>query len=192
MAPIAAELQDQLTALIGERPSTTFAILLLFHVAAGLTCVVAGAVAALSRKGPGRHAIFGEIYYWGLTVVFLSSTVMSLLRWFRDYHLFVLGGIALGAASTGHWARKVRWRNWLAYHITGMGTSYIVLLTAFYVDNGPNLPLWNQLPTIAFWTLPSVIGLPFLLGALRRRTSQLCGSQHPKLGKHTERNSPGT
>jgi hypothetical protein len=25
--------------------------------------------------------------------------------------------------------------------VTGMGISYILLLTAFYVDNGPHLPL---------------------------------------------------
>ena len=30
-------------------------------------------------------------------------------------------------------------------HITGMGTSYVLLLTAFYVDNGKNLPLWRDL-----------------------------------------------
>ena len=24
-------------------------------------------------------------------------------------------------------------------------------LTAFYVDNGKNLPLWKELPEIAFW-----------------------------------------
>ena len=27
-----------------------------------------------------------------------------------------------------------------------MGASYILLLTAFYVDNGKNLPLWRELP----------------------------------------------
>jgi hypothetical protein len=45
-----------------------------------------------------------------------------------------------------------------------------VLLTAFYVDNGPRLPLWKELPPIAFWTLPSLIGLPLLARALARHT----------------------
>lgn len=32
---------------------------------------------------------------------------------------------------------EARWR------ITGMGGSYTLLLTAFCVDNGPNLPVWR-------------------------------------------------
>jgi hypothetical protein len=48
------------------------------------------------------------------------------------------------------------------------------LLTAFYVDNGPHLPLWQLLPPIAFWTLPSLFGLPLLLRA-RRATAPVHG-----------------
>lgn len=47
-----------------------------------------------------------------------------------------------------------------------MGTSYVVLLTALYVDNGKNLPLWRDLPPIAFWLIPAAIGAPFILRAL--------------------------
>ena len=49
-----------------------------------------------------------------------------------------------------------------------MGASYIFMLTAFYVDNGKNLPLWRELPQIAFWLLPGAIGLPLILHALLR------------------------
>jgi hypothetical protein len=44
-----------------------------------------------------------------------------------------------------------------------MGASYILLLTAFYVDNRKNLPLRRELPQIAFWFLPAVIGSPITL-----------------------------
>jgi hypothetical protein len=47
-----------------------------------------------------------------------------------------------------------------------MGLSYIVLLTAFYVDNGKSLPLWRELPHWAFWVLPSALGAPILMHAL--------------------------
>jgi hypothetical protein len=53
---------------------------------------------------------------------------------------------AFTAGSVGYLARKRRWRGWLSVHIVGMSLSYIVLLTAFYVDNGPKLPLWDRLP----------------------------------------------
>jgi len=42
-------------ALVGERPSSTFASLLVVHIAAGLTAVVAGATAMLSPKRRCRH-----------------------------------------------------------------------------------------------------------------------------------------
>ena len=47
-----------------------------------------------------------------------------------------------------------------------MGASYILLMTAFYVDNGKNLPLWRELPQIAFWLLPAAIGIPLIARAL--------------------------
>jgi len=47
-----------------------------------------------------------------------------------------------------------------------MGLSFALLLTAFYVDNGPNLPLWRELPSITYWLLPSVVGLPLIIRAL--------------------------
>jgi hypothetical protein len=49
-----------------------------------------------------------------------------------------------------------------------MGASYVFMLTAFYVDNGKNLPLWKELPQIAFWLLPGAIGVPLILYALFR------------------------
>ena len=48
------------------------------------------------------------------------------------------------------------------------GRVYILMITAFYVDNGPNLPLWRELPPLAFWTLPTLIGAPILINALLR------------------------
>jgi hypothetical protein len=34
------------------------------------------------------------------------------------------------------------------------------MLTAFYVDNGKNLPVWRELPQIAFWFILSMVGIP--------------------------------
>ena len=49
-----------------------------------------------------------------------------------------------------------------------MGIAYVAMLTAFYVDNGPHLPLWDRLPTFAFWLLPSAIGAPIIIRAILR------------------------
>ena len=141
---------------------SVFAVVLPFHILAGLTCVVLGAGAALSRKRPGRHPRFGEIIFWSLGFVFVSATALALLRWSQDYYRFFIGGIAFGCALVGCLARKARWNNWLYFHVIGMGTSYLALLTAFYVDNGPNLPVWKGLPHVLYWSLPSLIGIPII------------------------------
>lgn len=163
-------LRDLLRPLLGERPSEIFSVLLVLHILAGVTCVIAGAVAALSKKRHGQHPRFGEIYYWGLLLVFTSATAMSSLRWSRDYYLFILGVISFCSASIGHLSRRLLWSGWTSFHIVGMGFSYIVLLIAFYVDNGAKLPLWDRLPTIAYWTLPAIIGLPLVVAAIGRYT----------------------
>ena len=49
-----------------------------------------------------------------------------------------------------------------------MGVAYVAMLTAFYVDNGPHLPLWDRLPVLAFWLLPSAIGMPIIARSIRR------------------------
>lgn len=164
------ERPDLLAPLVGEQPSALFSLLLLVHVPAGVTCVVTGAVALLSRKRPGRHPRFGEIYVWALAVVFATATGMAVLRWQEDAYLFYLGVLSFGAGALGYAARKARWPGWMTFHIAGLSLSYIALLTAFYVDNGPRLPLWNRLPTIAFWVGPSALGLPLLARALPRHT----------------------
>jgi hypothetical protein len=145
-----------------------FSIALACHIAAGLTAVIAGAVAATAPKRPGRHPRFGIVYSWAVAVVATTALIMAGLRWPDDAHLAVIAIISAGAATLGYRARRRRRRGWLRWHMLGMATSYIALLTGFYVDNGPLLPLWNRLPPASFWFLPSAVGVPLLLRALRR------------------------
>ncbi len=153
-----------------EVPSTSpiFLTAVGVHVLMGLACVVAGAVAMLSPKRQGRHPTFGTIYFWCLVVVFASATGLALVRWAQDYPLFILGTLSFAAALVGRTFRRRRWPGWVRVHITGMGASYILLLTAFYVDNGKSLPLWKELPSIAFWLIPAAVGMPIIIHALLR------------------------
>ena len=112
-----------------------------FHILFALTCVVTGVAAMLSKKCCGRHPRFGTIYFCSLGLVWLTASAIALDRWSQDYELFFLGSAALGSGSLGYAARRIRWKGWLPYHISGMGGSYIILLTAFYVDNGSRLPV---------------------------------------------------
>jgi uncharacterized membrane protein len=143
------------------------------HIVGGIVCVVAGAIAMLSPKGQGRHSFAGSVYYWSLLLVFASAAVLSVLFWPQDNHLFVLGAVAFAAASLGRWVQRAHQSDRPGVHIVSMGTSYIALLTAFYVDNGPHLPLWRDLPHAVYWLLPAGIGLPIIALALLRHPLRL-------------------
>jgi hypothetical protein len=138
------------------------------HVILGLVCVVCGAVAMLSPKRAGRHPRFGSVYFWSLAGVFVTASALAAARWAEDKLLFALAVLSFALAVTGRQARRGRWQGWPRWHMTGMGLSYIVLLTAFYVDNGKNLPVWRDLPAIAYWLAPSLVGLPILGWSLLR------------------------
>jgi hypothetical protein len=156
--------------ILGDQVGSTAPVFLAFlaiHVIAGLTAVITGAVAALVRKGSPRHIRAGRWFYRAITVVFVTATALAVMRWRQDYYLFIIGAVAFTAATIGYEHRR-RHRPGDTGHITGMGIGYTAMLTAFYVDNGPHLPVWDHLPTLAFWLLPSAIAAPLIARAVRR------------------------
>ena len=94
-------------------------------------------------------------------------SALAFSRWQEDYDLFILGVPSISAAWLGRTILQHRWHQCLRWHLTSMGASFILMITAFYVDNGKNLPLWRELPQIAFWFLPAMIGTPIILFVLR-------------------------
>jgi hypothetical protein len=145
-----------------------FAIALAVHILSGLAAVIAGALAATARKRPGRHPGAGRVYLWALGGIFVTATVMAIIRWREDAHLFAIAVIAFALGLYGYRARRRRRPGWPPHHGIGMGGSYIALLTGFYVDNGAFLPLWDRLPHITYWLLPSLVGIPLIWLALHR------------------------
>ena len=138
------------------------------HVLFGLICTLTGIMAMLSVKRRGPHPWYGSVYFWCLGGVFATAAALAAVRWAEDHDLFTIGALAFASAILGRMARRKRWSNWARIHITGMGTSYILLLTAFYVDNGKNLPIWRELPPIAYWLIPAAVGIPLIVRALLR------------------------
>lgn len=151
--------------------SPVFLVFVGIHVVAGLISVVTGAVAALSPKGRGRHSTVGKVYFEGICTVFATATALAIMRWSEDYGFFLIGLAAFALALTGFTARVRHWPG-DNVHIVCMGGSYVAMLTAFYVDNGKHLPLWDRLPTFAFWVLPSAVGAPLIIRAIRRRSRE--------------------
>ena len=155
-----------------------FLAFLAVHVLGGVTAVASGAIAAIARKGSPRHVRAGRWYYRAITVVFTTAAVLAAMRWRQDYYLLILGAIAFTAAPIGYRHRRLH-RPGDTGHTAGMGTAYVVMLTAFYVDNGPRLPLWDHLPALAFWLLPPAIGAPIITRAIIRARRSRASRQPP-------------
>ena len=156
--------------ILGDQVGSTAPVFLAFlaiHILAGLTAVTTGAIAALTRKGSPRHIRAGRCFYRAIAVVFATATALAVMRWRQDYYLVIIGAVAFTAATIGYQHRRRRHPSDTG-HITGMGIGYTAMLTAFYVDNGPHLPLWDRLPTLAFWLLPSAVAAPFIARAVIR------------------------
>jgi len=100
-----------------------------------------------SPKGRGRHSRFALVYFWSLFGLFATMSLLSFMRWAEDYPLFILGALAFGTGCLGRYAIRHRSPRW---HLSGMAASYILVLTVFYVDSGKSLPVWRELPQIAF------------------------------------------
>jgi hypothetical protein len=120
---------------------------------------------------------FGRTYFWALAALFVISSVLAVTRWSEDYHLFVLGAVALLAAFVGREARRRRCSMRFDPHVVGMGLSYIAMLTAFFVDNGKNLPLWRDSPYLSYWLAPSAVGIPLIVWALTRESRIAVGAE---------------
>lgn len=181
--------------ILGDQVGSSAPVFLAFlavHVIAGLTAVITGAVAALVRKGSPRHIRAGRWFYRAISVVFATATALSIMRWRQDYYLFIIGAVAFSAATVGYQHRR-RHRPGDSGHIIGMGIGYTAMLTAFYVDNGPHLPLWDRLPTLAFWLLPSAIAAPLIARAvIRARRLRPAGSGQPAGGESSADMRSGT
>ena len=110
-----------------------------------LTSVV---LAQYKRRWRWRLLLVGVFVPLALLVLALfgSATFLSLMSWDENYHLFILGALSFACGWFGRSALRHRWRYWVRLRIAGMGLSYILMLIAFYVDNGKQLPVWKDLP----------------------------------------------
>ncbi|MBI3438493.1 MAG: DUF2306 domain-containing protein [Proteobacteria bacterium] len=165
----------QVLGLVVHSDDPLFLTMVGLHVIVGLVAVLAGLVAMFSPKRRGRHSRWGTTYFWATVAIFSSATVLTYLRGPEDFRVLALGAAAFASAWVGRSARRGRWHNSVRVHIAGMGMSYVFMLTAFYVETGDQLPIWKDLPSILYWVLPVLVGLPLIARALIRNSPARAG-----------------
>ena len=171
---------DQETIVFGiPVPSSDriFLAIVVVHILLGIVSVISGLGAMLSRKGKGRHSMWGKVYVTTMLLIFATVIPLSIMRWPFNNHLLVLGTMATASAYLAKKLAQSKREGWTRRHTIYMGTSYVLLLTAFYVDNGKNLPFWKLFPQYFFWIFPTLVGIPIILYSLIR---------HPLNAKRTK------
>ena len=161
---------EETTDIFGIPVPSTDRIFLAFvvvHILISLIAVISGLFAMLSDKRKQRHRYFGKAYFWAMLSSFCTVVILSIMRWPHNIHLLSIGVLAISSTVAGYWLAKNRSLKWTRYHTICMGTSYILLMTGFYVDNGKNLPFWKLFPQWFFWVFPAVVGVPIIIYALR-------------------------
>ena len=175
----------------------SFFIPLVMHALAALTTGVTGVITFSRPIDSVRHPKWGERYLWAYTIVFLTAIILSVQHWPTDAYLVILATIGYGFALAGYGARRFRQKlmvrrilgkQWISAHIVSMIGSYVVLWTAFYVDNAHLFPGLKELPTLTFWVLPTMIALPFLVVSLSRFAPKTAiSAKFEKVSKREER-----
>jgi hypothetical protein len=128
--------------------------LLVVHIAAGLAGLALGPLALLAPERRGHRPGAASAYHWTMLVVCLSAGGLALVRWDGLWWFVPLAGFSYALALRGHLAERRRSPGWRRDHITGVGGSYIALLTALLVVSADG--------AIVTWLLPSLIGVPIL------------------------------
>jgi hypothetical protein len=159
----------------------TFFLPLVVHALAGLTTAITGVITFTRPKHLGSHPTWGVRYLWAYTVVFLTAPILAVQHWPADAYLVILAFTGYGLALIAFGSRRYRllpWMQhllgpwWVVVHLTGMIGSYIVLWTAFYVDNAHLFPGFQKLPILTFWVAPTIIAIPFFVRAFLRFAPQ--------------------
>ncbi len=144
------------------RFGSTVSLVLIIHIAAGVSGLVLGPVAMGARKRRGGHTRVGEAYHWVMLTVCLSALALAIEHWERLWWFVPIAVFSYANALVGYLAAKIRWRRWLIAHIGGMCGSYIALVTALLVVNAQPAPLW-------LWFLPTIVGVPLINRTIERR-----------------------
>ncbi len=144
--------------------------MLVIHPVVGILAILIGIAAFRVRKFSPSHTMLGELYHWFMLVICISALVIS-YQYGRATVFTYLAPPSYAFALIGYLTAKFRPKNWLAWHISTQGGSFIALITATLFQvvvregfmQNKSMPLLG-LPIVFWVTLltPILIGRIFI------------------------------
>jgi len=112
--------------------------LLFIHILAGSISLMAAALAVVSSKGKKTHILAGRTYFWGMTIIFLTATPMSLAS--SNVFLFLIAIFSFYLAYAGmRFARNrtgtANLFDWVAIGLMVLSGMVMLFLAIFYFMN---------------------------------------------------------
>lgn len=106
-------------------------ILLLLHIIAGMTCLLSGILAILSKKGRKIHAISGNTYFYAMFTVIITALVLSLYR--SNLFLLLIASFSFymtwaGVRSIRNKSLKANYLDWFFLVVAAL-TAVTMILT---------------------------------------------------------------
>ena len=106
---------------------TTVRAILITHVLAGSIALLCGMIAIIFRNKVKWHKPFGKVYFWCMTIIFFSSTVMSVYH--SNIFLLCVGFFTYYSALTAYRSLKLKklhldqkpgWFDWIIEIVFGI------------------------------------------------------------------------
>lgn len=113
---------------------------LYMHILVGSIALLTGAIAIFSRKGMEFHRATGKIYFWAMTLVFITGIIVAGYRYNRFLFLIaflsyysVFSGVRFLKLKNLHKNQKAKWYDWAAGIINGVANVVFIGLGLYYL-----------------------------------------------------------
>jgi uncharacterized membrane protein len=118
-------------------------VLLVLHVMGGIVSFIAAPAALLVRKGAAGHRLFGRIFFYAMTMVFLTACVLATVRW--NPFLLMVGVFSYYGVVSGyralyhkqlHLGKGLTWLDWVAALVATAFNVVFLGLGAYWLAQG--------------------------------------------------------
>lgn len=119
---------------------------LIFHAAVGGVALISGLVALGSQKGRKWHRTSGKVYFWTMTLVFITGILVAGYRFNRFLFLIaflsyysVFAGVRALKLKKIHLGQRPKWFDWAAGLVNATANLFFIGLGIYYLALGRNL-----------------------------------------------------